>query len=102
MPRGRRKREEKQTEPKRLEPPKPPPKSDPPPPRIGGKWRQIALLLRRLADLIEAPEEGDLPERSKPRRRAPLPPPPLDLPPPSEIDMQRAKEDLRRLGYRVK
>ncbi|MDC3983125.1 hypothetical protein [Polyangium jinanense] len=71
-------------------------------PRVSGKWTQIALLLRRLADLIEAPE-GDEPGDNRPRRRPvrfDLPPPP-PIRPPSELDMQRATEDLRRLGYKI-
>ncbi len=71
-------------------------------PRVSGKWTQIAVLLRRIADLIEAPEDDDPESGNRPRRRPvrfDVPPPPIH--PPSDIDRQRAREDLRRLGFKV-
>jgi len=66
------------------------------------RWTQIAVLLRRIADLLEAPENEDL-ARANPRRRAIRSTAPLSpLTSPTEEDMRRAKEDLRRLGYKIK
>ncbi|HVK69028.1 MAG TPA: hypothetical protein VM694_31440 [Polyangium sp.] len=72
-------------------------------PRVSGKWTQIALLLRRLADLIEAPEGDEAEGSNRPQRRparfdVPVVPP---IHQPSDIDRQRAREDLRRLGFKV-
>lgn len=70
--------------------------------------RRIAELLRRraqldleLAEAFEAPEPAnDVPS---PRRRRGVPVPAVaPTVAPSELDMQRAAQDLRRLGFRVK
>jgi hypothetical protein len=66
---------------------------------------RIAALLRELADELEAPDEATAPrEQPAPsrQRRAPLKGPPAIARPPSDLDRQRAKEDLRRLGFVVK
>lgn len=62
--------------------------------------RRVAALLRQLADALEEEEPAnDVP---KPKaRRVPLPQI-HSISPPSDIDRERARQDLRRLGYRVK
>ena len=64
--------------------------------------RRVAVLLRQLADAMEE-DESDT-ERSAPEKRlpAPRPPPPLlGSNAPAARDRERARHELRRLGYRV-
>jgi hypothetical protein len=61
---------------------------------------KIAAALRELADAFEEDEPAPLALSAPKKRRAPMRVPPAPKRPPSELDMQRAENELRRLGYR--
>jgi hypothetical protein len=58
---------------------------------------RIAHLLRSLADEFESESEVT----PAPRRRLPLRSVKAPIQPPSELDRQRARQQLERRGYRV-
>lgn len=73
--------------------------------------RRVATLLRALADeldghdaivaIVPAPPTPTTPSPPRPRRRRPTARPPVPAPP-SDLDRQRARADLRHMGYRLR
>lgn len=64
--------------------------------------RRVAALLRELADELDAEDAPSAVANDvRPQRRAPAPPR-QPVAPPSELDRERARNELQRLGYRTR
>lgn len=63
-------------------------------------YRELSALFGELAAVEDAPTVAQPAPAGRPKRRGPLPPR-SPLHPPSDLDREKARHDLRRAGYRV-